>query len=74
LEYLATHKVAKELRIALGGRTLSKVQKFAEKQDNWEAVYVDVGDEDSVLAAVTKSRVVMSLAGPWWTHGSTVVR
>ncbi|KAG9092837.1 hypothetical protein FRC07_011578, partial [Ceratobasidium sp. 392] len=37
-------------------------------------VYVDVTKEDSVLAAVEKSRVVMSLAGPWWAHGATVVR
>ncbi|KAG9076176.1 hypothetical protein FS749_012081 [Ceratobasidium sp. UAMH 11750] len=74
VEYLSTRKAALSLRVALGGRTLSTVQKLAEGHDNCEAVYVDVSDEDSVLAAVEKSRVVLSLAGPWWTHGSTVVR
>ncbi|KAG8735273.1 hypothetical protein FRC10_010803 [Ceratobasidium sp. 414] len=74
IEYLSTRKVALSLRVALGGRTLSAVQKLVHGHDNWEAVYVDVSEEDSVLAAVEKSRVVMSLAGPWWAHGSTVVR
>ncbi|KAG8718560.1 hypothetical protein FRC08_004976 [Ceratobasidium sp. 394] len=74
VEYLSTRKAALSLLVALGGRTHSKVQKLAGGHTNWEAVYVDVSDEDSVLAAVEKSRVVMSLAGPWWTHGSTVVR
>ncbi|KAG8716505.1 hypothetical protein FRC09_015672 [Ceratobasidium sp. 395] len=74
VEYLTTRKASLSLRIALGGRTLSKVQKIAKNNENWEAIYVDVSEEDGVLSAVEKSRVVMSLAGPWWAHGSTVVR
>ncbi|KAG9085320.1 hypothetical protein FRC06_003659 [Ceratobasidium sp. 370] len=74
VEYLSTQKAVLSLRVALGGRTLSAVQELANGHDNWEAIYVDVSEEDSVLSAVEKSRVVMSLAGPWWAHGSTVVR
>jgi len=74
VEYLAGHARAGELRVALGGRTLSKVQALANKYPNIQAVYVDVGDEESIVAAVEKTRVVINLAGPYWTHGSNVVR
>ncbi|KAF8599929.1 NAD(P)-binding protein [Ceratobasidium sp. AG-I] len=73
-EYLAGHTRAGELRVALGGRTLSKVQAVANKYPNFQAVYIDVSEEESIIAAVEKTRVVMNLAGPFWTHGSKVVR
>jgi len=74
VEYLCTHKVASSLRIALGGRTLAKVHELASKGENFEVVHVDVSKEDTVHAAVAKTHVVMNIAGPYWTHGSTVVR
>ncbi|KAG8697430.1 hypothetical protein FRC08_006536, partial [Ceratobasidium sp. 394] len=74
VEYIATHKVAPSLRIALGGRTLSKVEQLASKSEHLKAVHVDVSDLGSVDAAVAQTRVVINLAGPYWTYGSTVVR
>ncbi|KAG9092865.1 hypothetical protein FRC06_011764, partial [Ceratobasidium sp. 370] len=74
IEYIGTHKVAPSLRIALGGRTLSKVQELASKSEHLQAIHVDVSDPGSVDAAVSQTRVVINLAGPYWTYGSTVVR
>lgn len=73
IEYLANHSRASSLRIALGGRTISKVQELAEKYQNVGSVYVDVSDEPSVTEAVAKTRVVINIAGPYWTRGSVVV-
>ena len=74
IEYLANHARAPLLRIALGGRTVSKVQALANKYQNIASVYVDVSDEPSVLEAVAKTRVVINIAGPYWTMGSVVVK
>ncbi|KAG9104014.1 hypothetical protein FRC07_009866, partial [Ceratobasidium sp. 392] len=74
VEYIGIHKVAPSLRIALGGRTLSKVQELANKSSHLLVVHVDVSDPESVDAAVSKARVVINLAGPFWHHGPTVVR
>ncbi|KAF8749793.1 Saccharopine dehydrogenase NADP binding domain [Rhizoctonia solani] len=74
IEYLANHSRASSLRIALGGRTISKVQELAAKYKNVRAVYVDVSKEPSVEEAVTKTRVVINIAGPYWTRGSVVVK
>ncbi|KAG8791765.1 hypothetical protein FRC12_008186 [Ceratobasidium sp. 428] len=74
VEYIGIHKVAPSLRIALGGRTLSKVQELASKSGHLTAVHVDVSNPASVDAAVSKAWVVINLAGPYWTYGSTVVR
>lgn len=74
LEYLASHARVGELRIALGGRTLSKLEPLARKYPNFSPEYVDVSKEESVVAAVEKTRVVINLAGPYWTYGSNVVR
>lgn len=73
-EYLAGHARAGELRVALAGRTMSKVEAITNKYPNFVSVYVDVSEEESIVAAVEKTRVVMNLAGPYWTHGSNVVR
>ncbi|KAF8697699.1 Saccharopine dehydrogenase NADP binding domain, partial [Rhizoctonia solani] len=74
IEYLANHSRASSLRIALGGRTISKVQELAAKYKNVRAVYVDVSKEPSVEEAVAKTRVVINIAGPYWTRGSVVVK
>ncbi|CAE6334717.1 unnamed protein product [Rhizoctonia solani] len=74
VEYLANHSRAHSLRIALGGRTISKVQELANKYKNVGALYVDVGEEQSVKEAVPKARVVMNIAGPYWERGSVVVK
>ncbi|KAG8734901.1 hypothetical protein FRC10_011225 [Ceratobasidium sp. 414] len=66
--------ITPSLRIALGGRTLSKVQALASESEHLKAVHVDVSDPGSVDAAVAQTRVVINLAGPYWTYGSTVVR
>ncbi|KAH7335003.1 Saccharopine dehydrogenase-domain-containing protein [Rhizoctonia solani] len=73
-EYLANHTRASSLRIALGGRTLSKVQDLAKKYQNVGAVYVDVSKEPSVVEAVAKARVVINIAGPYYSKGSVVVK
>ncbi|CCO37762.1 hypothetical protein BN14_11922 [Rhizoctonia solani AG-1 IB] len=74
IEYLANHSRASSLRIALGGRTISKVQDLASKYSNLGAIYVDVSKEPSVEEAVAKTRVVINIAGPYWTRGSVVVK
>ncbi|KAG8705693.1 hypothetical protein FRC11_008857 [Ceratobasidium sp. 423] len=74
VEYLATHARASSLRIALGGRTISKVQELANKYQSVGSVYVDVSDEPSVAEAVAKARVVINIAGPYYTRGSVVVK
>ncbi|QRW25545.1 hypothetical protein RhiXN_07494 [Rhizoctonia solani] len=93
IEYLANHSRASSLRIALGGRTISKVQELAAKYKNVRAVYVDVSNQElaakyknvravyvdvskepSVEEAVAKTRVVINIAGPYWTRGSVVVK
>ncbi|KAF8747185.1 Saccharopine dehydrogenase NADP binding domain, partial [Rhizoctonia solani] len=74
IEYLANHSRASSLRIALGGRTISKVQELVAKYKNVRAVYVDVSKEPSVEEAVAKTRVVINIAGPYWTRGSVVVQ
>ncbi|CAE6527026.1 unnamed protein product [Rhizoctonia solani] len=74
IEYLANHARASSLRVALGGRTISKVQELANKYPTVRAVYVDVSDEPSVGLAVAKTRVVINIAGPYYTRGSVVVR
>ncbi|KAH7335004.1 Saccharopine dehydrogenase-domain-containing protein [Rhizoctonia solani] len=74
IEYLANHTRAPSLHIALGGRTLSKVQDLAKKYQNVGAVYVDVSKEPSVVEAVAKARVVINIAGPYFTRGSVVVK
>ncbi|CAE6334761.1 unnamed protein product [Rhizoctonia solani] len=74
IEYLANHSRASSLHIALGGRTISKVQDLANKYHNIGAVYVDVDKEQTVQEAVAKTRVVINIAGPYWTRGSVVVR
>ncbi|KAH7335002.1 NAD(P)-binding protein [Rhizoctonia solani] len=74
IEYLANHTRAHSLRIALGGRTLSKVQELAKKYQNVGSVYVDVSKEPSVAAAVAKTRVVVNIAGPYYSRGSVVVK
>ncbi|KAJ1306290.1 hypothetical protein OPQ81_010992 [Rhizoctonia solani] len=73
-EYLANHSRASSLRIALGGRTISKVQELARKYQNVGSVYVDVSNEPSVVSAVAKARVVINIAGPYWSRGSVVVK
>ncbi|KAG8729963.1 hypothetical protein FRC10_003267 [Ceratobasidium sp. 414] len=74
VEYLSTHKLASSLRIALAGRTLSKVKELIYDHDSFQPVYVDLNDEKSVLAAVERTQVVINLAGPYWPRGSAVVR
>ncbi|CAE7233000.1 unnamed protein product [Rhizoctonia solani] len=74
IDYLANHARAPSLRIALGGRTISKVQALAQKYQNVASVHVDVDDEPSVESAVAKTRVVINIAGPYYTRGSVVVR
>ncbi|QRV98460.1 hypothetical protein RhiJN_26479 [Ceratobasidium sp. AG-Ba] len=74
VEYIGIHKVAPTLRLALGGRTLPKVQELANRGQNLQAVQVDITHEESVDNAVAKARVVINLAGPYWAHGSNVVR
>ncbi|KAF8747182.1 Saccharopine dehydrogenase NADP binding domain, partial [Rhizoctonia solani] len=74
IEYLANHSRASSLRIALGGRTISKVQELARKYQNIDAVYLDVSKERTVEEAIAKTRVVINIAGPYWTRGSVVVR
>ncbi|QRW25543.1 hypothetical protein RhiXN_07492 [Rhizoctonia solani] len=73
IEYLANHSRASSLRIALGGRTISKVQELARKYQNIDAVYLDVQRADCG-EAIAKTRVVINIAGPYWTRGSVVVR
>ncbi|EUC62615.1 saccharopine dehydrogenase [Rhizoctonia solani AG-3 Rhs1AP] len=74
IDYLAHHARAPDLRIALGGRTIQKVQQLAQKYINVASVHVDVDDEPSVVAAVAKTRVVINIAGPYYTRGSVVVK
>ncbi|QRV84404.1 hypothetical protein RhiJN_12420 [Ceratobasidium sp. AG-Ba] len=74
VEYIGIHQVAPTLRLALGGRTLSKVQDLANRGQNLQAVQVDITHEESVDNAVAKTRVIINLAGPYWAHGSNVVR
>ncbi|CAE6417317.1 unnamed protein product [Rhizoctonia solani] len=74
IEYLANHPRAPSLRVALGGRTVQKVQELAKKYQNVSAIYVDVSDEPSVDAAVAKAKVVINIAGPYYTRGSVVVK
>ncbi|KAG8735274.1 hypothetical protein FRC10_010804 [Ceratobasidium sp. 414] len=74
VEYLSTHKLASSLRIALAGRTLSKVKELIYDHDSFQPVYVDLDDEKSVLTAVERTQVVINLAGPYWPRGSVVVR
>ncbi|CAE6527015.1 unnamed protein product, partial [Rhizoctonia solani] len=66
VEDLANHARASSLRIALGGRTIPKVQELANNYPNVEAVYVDLSDEPSVGLAVAKTRVVINIAGPYY--------
>ncbi|CCO33565.1 saccharopine dehydrogenase (NAD(+), L-glutamate-forming) [Rhizoctonia solani AG-1 IB] len=73
IEYLANHLRASSLHIALGGRTISKVQDLANKYQNIGVLYVDVDEEHTVQEAVAKTRVVINIAGPYWTRGSVVV-
>ncbi|KAB5588380.1 Saccharopine dehydrogenase [Ceratobasidium theobromae] len=74
IEYLTNHQRAPSLRIAIGGRTLSKVQELANKYKGVSSAYVDVSDESSVHKSVSKSRVVVNIAGPYWARGSIVVK
>ncbi|KAG9114244.1 hypothetical protein FRC07_007678 [Ceratobasidium sp. 392] len=74
VEYLSNHKLSPSLRIALGGRTLSKVKELTYDHDNFHPIHVDVNDDRSVWDAVQKTRVVINLAGPYRPRGSTVVR
>ncbi|CAE6457596.1 unnamed protein product [Rhizoctonia solani] len=74
VEYLANHSRASSLHIALGGRTTSKVQDLANKYQSIGVLHVDVDEEHTVQEAVSKTRVVINIAGPYWTRGSVVVR
>ncbi|QRV84388.1 hypothetical protein RhiJN_12404 [Ceratobasidium sp. AG-Ba] len=74
LDYLKTQKSSLGLRICLGARSVEKAVSRIKGLTNSESVYLDVTDEPSVIGAVKRSRVVISLAGPWWANGATVVR
>ncbi|KAG9122270.1 hypothetical protein FRC07_001435 [Ceratobasidium sp. 392] len=65
VEYLSNHKLSPSLRVALGGRTLSKVKELTYDHDNFHPIHVDVNDDRSVWDAVQKTRVVINLAGPY---------
>ena len=76
---LAAHYLAsnapQEAKLALAGRTRSKLEAVAASLSREVAIMVvDTTDEASVRTMAESSRVVMTTVGPYILHGEPVVR
>ena len=78
-KHLAEH-APNDIRIALAGRTASKVEKVrddlsteAAAAAGWGIVTADSGDEASLHALANRARVVISTVGPYARHGLPLV-
>lgn len=73
---LASHAPA-TTRIALAGRTRSKVEQVREEVGaaaaSWGIVEADSGDEASLRALAERAKVVISTVGPYARHGLPLV-
>ncbi|MHC5909311.1 saccharopine dehydrogenase family protein, partial [Streptomyces sp. S6] len=74
-EYLAEHAPA-ELRWAIAGRSVEKLELLRERLPGGEAVGVlraDVADAASLRALADQARVVATTVGPYVTYGDDLV-
>ncbi|KAJ2918003.1 hypothetical protein MD484_g2368, partial [Candolleomyces efflorescens] len=76
-KYLCAHVQKEHFTVALGARSLDKLEKMVQelgvKEKVDEFVKVDVGSPESVERAVKNARVVINVVGPYWTWGTPVV-
>jgi short subunit dehydrogenase-like uncharacterized protein len=71
--YLAEHAPS-DSRIALGGRSQSKLEKTrADLGVDWPLVVADSQDHDAVTALAESARVVATTVGPYFKYGKPLV-
>lgn len=72
--YLAPFSSGEKVRIALAGRSRSRLEDLLAKlSGTFDLVELDLLDEASVDALVQKTRVVIAAAGPYSQYGSLLV-
>lgn len=73
-EYLARHKAAAGLRIALAGRSKSRLEALrATLPGSFDLEQIDLLEQASVDTLVQKTRVVIAAAGPYSRYGNLLV-
>jgi short subunit dehydrogenase-like uncharacterized protein len=75
-EYLAGHPQRDELRWAIGGRDLRKLEAIKTRVAGLAAVDVltaDSADKSAVDAMVARARVLLNVAGPFALYGNAIV-
>lgn len=75
--HLAAH-ASRDVRVALAGRSLSKLGKLrtelGEGAADWELVAVDATDDDGLRHLASRTTAVASTVGPYFRHGKNLVR
>ncbi|KAJ3011757.1 hypothetical protein HKX48_006651 [Thoreauomyces humboldtii] len=78
-EYLAVH-APKDVKFAIAGRNKEKLAKVTARivkmsptRNDVPVIIADIQDEASLDAMVSKTRVLISTAGPFYLHGFAVV-
>jgi short subunit dehydrogenase-like uncharacterized protein len=63
---------------SIAGRSVSKLHQLQEElgidSGRVKIIEVDIGNEDSIDAAITTTRVVINAVGPFWKWARPVVR
>ena len=76
--YLSTHPQRSQFSLALGARSLKKLEALVEKlnlsDSSVKLVHIDVTNEADIESAVRSARVVINTVGPFWLWGTPVVR
>ncbi|KAF8911602.1 Saccharopine dehydrogenase-domain-containing protein [Gymnopilus junonius] len=75
--YLSTHPQRSHFTLAVGARSLQKLQKLVQDHtlpSSVKLVQVDVTKDEEIEAAVKSTRVVINVVGPYWHWGTPVVR
>jgi len=72
-KYLAEH-APPDVRIALGGRSQSKLERTREELGvDWPLVVADSQDRDAVAALANSTRIVATTVGPYFKYGKPLV-
>lgn len=74
-QHLSDHAPA-GLRIALAGRTLSRLEEVRDKhgRPDWELITADSSDDAALAELAGATRVVASTVGPYHRHGLPLVQ
>ena len=76
-QYLSNHPQRQSFKFGIAGRSQSKLEAVANKYSldgSVPRVIVDVGNYETVEEAAKQAKVIISTVGPFWRHGSEVVR